>query len=132
MRSVLWRRNSAAGSAGRPVLDEEIVYSSWRHEVVKFDGDLVMLTDNPVLLRRYKKLPTLMCAQRKADKIVPTDEDFIKANIASFGNEVGAVTNRVTSMYEVRSHFDRNSDEYKELNYRIRSGQQLQQDVIND
>lgn len=96
-----------------------------------FDGDLVMLTDNPVLLRRYKKLPTLMCAQRKADKIVPTDEDFIKANIASFGNEVGAVTNRVTSMYEVRSHFDKNSDEYKELNYRIRSGQQLQQDVID-
>lgn len=73
-----------------------------------------------------------MCAQRKADKIVPTDEDFIKANIASFGNEVGAVTNRVTSMYEVRSHFDRNSEEYRELNYRIRSGQQLQQDVIND
>lgn len=92
-----------------------------------FDGDLVMLTDNPVLLRRHKELPALMCAQRKAEKRVSTEEDFIRANIDSFGNEIGQTTNYITSMFEVRSHFDPRSREYKVLSYRIRCGQLYQQ-----
>lgn len=82
-----------------------------------------MLTDNPVLLRRQKVLPTLMCAQKKGTKMIPTEEEIVKSNIASFGNEVGAITNRITSMYEVVSHFDRSGNEYEVLNYRIRCGQ---------
>jgi hypothetical protein len=95
-----------------------------------FDGDLTMTTDNPVLLRRFKPLPTLMCAQKTAEKKIPQEEDFINSNIASFGNEVGKITNRVTSMYEVRSKFKEGSEEYNELTYRIRSGQLYQQDSI--
>lgn len=96
-----------------------------------FDGDLVMLTDNPVLLRRQTPLPTLMCEQKKGDKKVPTEDDFVKSNIASFGNEVGQITNKGTSMYEVRSKFDSSSDEYKTLEYRIRCTQAYQQDSID-
>ena len=33
-----------------------------------YDGDLVMLTDNDVLVRKLKPQPALMCAQRKAEK----------------------------------------------------------------
>lgn len=96
-----------------------------------FDGDLVMLTDNPVLLRRQKRLPTLMCEQKKGEKKIPTEDDFIRSNIASFGNEVGQITNKGTSMYEVRSKFDPSSDEYKTLEYRIRCTQAYQQDSID-
>lgn len=96
-----------------------------------FDGDLVMLTDNPVLIRNLVQQPALMCAQRKAEKIVPTEEDFIRANIASFGNDIGQITNWVTSMYEVRSRFPKSSKEYEVLSYRIRCGQLLQQDAID-
>lgn len=96
-----------------------------------FDGDLTMTTDNPVLLRRFKPLPTLMCAQKTAEKKIPEEVDFINSNIASFGNEVGKITNRVTSMYEVRSKFKEGSEEYKTLTYRIRSGQLYQQDSID-
>ncbi len=32
------------------------------------DGDMVMLTSNPVLLRSTEKLPAIMCIQRKAAK----------------------------------------------------------------
>lgn len=96
-----------------------------------FDGDLLMLTDNPVLLRNQKVLPTLMCAQSKGTKCIPTEENIIQSNIASFGNEVGAITNRVTSMYEVISKFDSNSTEYNTLSYRIRCGQLHQQDCID-
>ena len=90
-----------------------------------------MLTDNEVLVRNLRELPALMCAQRKAKKIIPTEEDFIRSNIESFGNEIGQTTNWVTSMYEVASHFTEGNKEYKELIYRIQSGQLYQQNTID-
>lgn len=96
-----------------------------------YDGDLVMLTDNDVLVRKLKPQPALMCAQRKAEKRISTDEDFIRSNIESFGNDIGQTTNWITSMFEVRSHFNPESKEYKELSYRIRCGQLYQQNAID-
>ena len=90
-----------------------------------------MITDNPVLLRKYTPLPTLMCAQRRAEKRVSTEEDFIKSNIESFGNDIGRITNYITSMFEVRAGFEKGSIEYETLTYRIKCGQQLQQDSID-
>lgn len=68
-----------------------------------------------------------MCAQRKAEKRVSSEEDFIRSNIESFGNDIGQTTNWITSMFEVRSHFKPESKEYKTLSYRIRCGQLYQQ-----
>lgn len=96
-----------------------------------FDGDLCMLTDNPVLLRKHKPLPALMCAQRKAKKKVSSEVDFIQSNIDSFGNDIGRTTNYITSMFEVRSHFGVDSEEYKALSYRIQCGQLYQQNAID-
>lgn len=96
-----------------------------------FDGDLVMLTDNPVLLRRHEQRPTIMCIQRKAEKIVPTVEDTIRSNIAAFGDEIGKTTNWITSMYDVQSGFRPGSREYEELEYRTKVGQLVQQNVID-
>jgi len=90
-----------------------------------------MLTDNPVIVRNVISQPALMCAQRKAKKIVPTEDDFIQANIDSFGNEIGAITNRTTSMYEIRSHYSEDSEEYKILTYRVQCGQLYQQNQID-
>lgn len=96
-----------------------------------YDGDLVMLTDNKVLVEKLKEMPALMCTQRKAEKKIPTEEDFIRSNIESFGNDIGKTTNWITSMFEVRSHFPKDSKEYKELSYRIRCGQLYQQNAID-
>ena len=96
-----------------------------------FDGDLVMLTDQPVLVEKHRKLPALMCEQSSAAKIIPTELDFINSNIAGFGNDIGSITNRITSMYELQSKFDEESDEYKVLDYRICCGQLHQQDCID-
>lgn len=96
-----------------------------------FDGDLVMLTDNQVLVRRLRQLPTLMCAQRRAEKRISVEEDFIRSNIESFGNDIGQTTNWITSMFEVRSHFRPGSREYEALSYRIRCGQLYQQNAID-
>jgi len=96
-----------------------------------FDGDLVMLTDNSVLLRRHEEMPALVCAQRKAKKKVVTEEDVIQSNIDSFGNDIGKTTNYITSMYEVRSRYEKDSKEYEELSYRIQCGQLFQQNAID-
>lgn len=95
-----------------------------------FDGDLVMLTDNRILVERHKDTPTLMCAQRRASKCVPSEDDFIRANIDSFGNDIGQTTNWITSMFEVQSHFPVGSKEYDILSYRIMCGQLYQQNAI--
>lgn len=96
-----------------------------------FDGDIVMLTDNNVLVRKHRPLPALMCAQGAAAKIIPSEEDMIQSNIDSFGNDIGQTTNWITSMFEVQSHFDEDSEQFRTLDYRIRCGQQAQQDCID-
>lgn len=96
-----------------------------------FDGDLVMLTDNKVLVNKLKPLPTLMCAQRRATKKISSEEDFIRSNIESFGNDIGQTTNWITSMFEARAEFPKNSKEYEVLSYRIRCGQLYQQNAID-
>lgn len=95
------------------------------------DGDLVMLTDNRVLVDNLKELPAIMCVQRRASKKIVEEDDAVAANIASFGDEIGKTTNWITSMFEVRSHFEKDSDEYKVLDYRIKCGQLFQQNAID-
>lgn len=48
-----------------------------------------------------------------------------------FGNEVGTVTNRVTSMFDVLARFEEGSKEYEELMYRITVSQHYQQLAID-
>lgn len=112
------------------------VFNSWDTATAAlngcdFDGDLVMLTDNSVLVDKLQTLPALMCAQRRATKSIPLEEDFIRSNIESFGNDIGQTTNWITSMFEVRAEFPKHSREYEMLSYRIRCGQLYQQNAID-
>lgn len=95
-----------------------------------FDGDLVMLTDNKVLVEKLEQLPALICAQRRATKTIPLEPDFIRSNIESFGNDIGQTTNWITSMFDVRASYPPESEEYKVLSYRIQCGQLYQQNSI--
>lgn len=112
------------------------VFNSWDTAAAALngmdkDGDLVMLTDNEVLVSKHKEMPALMCAQRRANQIVPTEEDFVRSNIESFGNDIGRTTNWITSMFDVQARFEKGSPEYKELEYRIMCGQLYQQNAID-
>lgn len=95
------------------------------------DGDLVMLTDNDILVNKLKVLPALMCVQRKAKKKIVTEEDAVQSNIDSFGDDIGKTTNWITSMFDVQSQFEKGSKEYQELDYRIKCGQLFQQNAID-
>lgn len=55
---------------------------------------------------------------------------MIRANINSFGDDIGKITNRITSMFDVMAQFPEDSEEYRVLEYRIQSGQLFQQNAI--
>jgi hypothetical protein len=95
------------------------------------DGDLVMLTDNEVLVSKLQQLPALMCVQRKAQKRLVTQDDLIQSNIDSFGDDIGKTTNWITSMFDVQAQFEKGSAEYEMLAYRIKCGQLYQQNAID-
>ena len=95
------------------------------------DGDICFTTNNSILLKRYKELPAIICQQKNADKIIPTEEDMIKVEKNGMGNKVGSITNRITAMLERIVNFEQGSPEYEELNYRCICGQMYQQDEID-
>ena len=95
------------------------------------DSDQVLITNNKILLENTRELPVIMCIQRKAKKVIVTEQDLIQANINSFGDEIGKTTNRITTMIDIQSKFDQDSNEYKTLDYRIMCGQLYQQNAID-
>lgn len=95
------------------------------------DGDMVFITNNKVLVDNVRNTPTIMCMQKNADKKIVTEDMRIESNIAGFGDDIGKITNHITSMFAIQSQFDKDSDEYKILDYRIMCGQLLQQDAID-
>jgi hypothetical protein len=82
------------------------------------------------VLDGIRKLPTIFCGQKSATKIEPSEDDLVRSNIASFGDDIGRITNYITSMYDVQAQFDPDSEEYKVLDYRIKCGQFAQQNAI--
>lgn len=95
------------------------------------DSDTFFTTDNNLIIKNTLDTLTIECMQRKAEKIIPTDEDMIQANKLAFGDEIGATTNRITGMIEVQSLFGKGSLEYETLQYRIMCGQHYQQNSID-
>ena len=96
-----------------------------------WDGDIIFSTNNAVLRRRHKVLPAILCAQQNTEKIIVTEKEIKKTNKNGMGNKVGTITNRVTTMMEVQARFEKDSPEYKELEYRIACGQLYQQDELD-
>ena len=95
------------------------------------DGDMFFTTDNPILLKHTLNSTTIQCVQKKASKVIPTEEHLILSNKQSFGDEIGVTTNRITAMIEKQAMFPHDSVEYKTLAYRIKCGQHLQQNAID-
>ena len=91
------------------------------------DGDCLITTDNPILLKNTRPTKTIMCVQKKANKEIICESNLMQANYNSFGEEIGKITNRITAMYDVQAKYPKESREYKILDYRIMCGQLLQQ-----
>ena len=95
------------------------------------DGDMFFTTDNKIIVEHTLNSTTIECMQRKAEKIIPTEKDMVQANKLAFGDEIGTTTNRITAMIERQASFEKDSEEYKVLDYRIKCGQHYQQTSID-
>ncbi len=95
------------------------------------DGDMFFTTDNKLIIEHTLNSTTIECMQKKAEKIIPTENDIVQANKLAFGDEIGTTTNRITAMIERQAAFDKDSEEYKILDYRIKCGQHYQQCSID-
>ena len=114
--------------------EEEIVYSLLKYDEsqgIKYDSDTVFSTNNSVLLNAFEYKDTLMCVQSKMPKKVPIEDDFIASDINGFGDSIGSVTNKGTNMISLREKFNKNSEEYSRLEYRIRTMMNYQQNAID-
>ena len=96
-----------------------------------FDADTIFTTNNKVLLNKLVDTPAIVCVQKSAKKEKPTEEILQKSNKQSFGQKIGVVTNRATTMFNLISKYDPDSAEFKELDYRIKACQNYQQNAIN-
>ena len=94
-------------------------------------GDTVFTTSDNTVLKGIDLQPAIVSIQKSATKMICQESDFIRSNLMSFGSEIGAITNRSTSMFDVLSRFEEDSEEYNELMYRIISSIQYQQNSIN-
>lgn len=85
-----------------------------------FDMDIVATTSNQIIINGVYKDELAVTYQKKTtDKILFTQEDLYKADLLAFGSEIGAITNRSTSMYAMLPLYEKNSPEYKELEKRL-------------
>ena len=48
------------------------------------DGDILFTTNNKILVDKHRALPALDCQQRKAPKMMPTEENIAKSNKKGF------------------------------------------------
>lgn len=117
-------------------VDTAVIVNAWDTLCMKtngsdFDGDLLFTTNNSVLVNNYRNLPAIDCIQKKANKIIPTEDDIITSNKNGFGDKIGSTTNLTTSQMSLQSSFAPDSAEYKELEYRVICGQNYQQAAID-
>ena len=94
-------------------------------------GDTIFSTSNPTILKGIHLQPAIVSLQKSAQKMSCSEEDFIRSNLLSFGSEIGAITNRSTSMFARLANFEAGTPEYDELMYRIICSIQYQQNSIN-
>jgi len=84
------------------------------------DGDLLMTTDNPYILEsvdRSLKPITYKPSMTKEQNL--TYNNLVIMDTRSFNTKIGFITNLATTFICLRDSFSKNSEEYKELTYRI-------------
>ena len=95
------------------------------------DSDSILTTDNSIILKGVEKKDAIVCIQREVESITPTEKDLIKSNKMGFGDAIGSITNKITSMFTVQAQFKEGSSEYETLEKRIMWGQHYQQMAID-
>lgn len=95
------------------------------------DGDICYTTNDKTILDNVIDLPRLCPVQKTAEKKIVTENDIIESTKIGFRANVGAICNKITSMFDVQAGFEKGSWEWETLNERITTGQLFIQDSID-
>lgn len=91
-----------------------------------------MTTNNKFILKGVMGLPPIICPSNGSGaKIEITERELQNSNLKGFNNNVGSATNKATSIRNLMSSFDIDSEEYKVLFEREMSVQRIQQEIID-
>lgn len=114
-----------------------IIFNGWDTTMMAMngqdhDGDLDFTTSNSLIINGISNEPAIDCEGNSGKKRANiTEEIFINSIQKSFGNKVGSVTNVGSSCYDKISLYKEDSEEYKELDERIKCIQFYQQECID-
>lgn len=103
-----------------------------RHADSDFDLDLVFTTSNPVFLRCAHKDTLPITYEKKTapiDKI--TEEAMFEADLRSFNNEIGIITNYSTDMYNMLEQFHKCGKAHNTILERLKITRMLQGNAID-
>lgn len=108
-----------------------IVNSIWDIAVVNmsdsdYDGDIIFSSDNSIILNRTITSPPVTYTKRKAPNQKLTQHNLVANDLRGFGSQIGQITNVASSIIGKQSSFDKDSDEWKELEKRVRLMRKIQ------
>lgn len=91
-----------------------------------------MTTNNPFLLDAIDEtLPVISYEKKKADEQKLNFSAFANWDVKSFDSPIGQITNLASNMYSMLPMFSEDSQEYKELQKRIKIMRMYQGNAIN-
>lgn len=91
-----------------------------RHADSDFDYDIVATTSNTVILNGiYTDSLPVAYEKGNTGKSMNTFEDLCNADMLAFGSKIGQITNKGSSIFAMLPLYDKDSEEYKELEKRL-------------
>lgn len=85
-----------------------------------FDYDILASTSNRVIIEGvYKNTYPVSYEKKSTKKIIITEEELFNADLRAFGSEIGSITNKGSAMYAMLPLFDKDSEEYIEIQKRL-------------
>lgn len=91
-----------------------------------YDGDIIFSTDNQTMINAVVPSPPVTYAKRKAPNQKLTQHNLVINDLRGFGSQIGQITNVASSIIGKQANFDKNSDEWKELEKRVRLMRKIQ------
>ncbi len=95
------------------------------------DGDLLMTTNCQEFINGAQEDLPISYPENKGEKYILTNDLVKKSDLASFGSQIGYITNLSSSLYCLQSNYEKGSREYNEIEMRITICRMLQGGAID-
>jgi len=103
-----------------------------KHADSDFDLDIVYTTNDSTFLKCvYKDTLPITYEKKSTPTALITDDNLFQADLLSFNNDIGMITNYSTEMYAMLKWFNKGSKSYNEILNRLKITRMLQGNAID-